>query len=76
MEEQVSILYKSWGREIATWQVIIPRCLRFGSSPPHHVEDQWLLEAEHIVTEEMRTYAMKDIYKWNSHCNSNELPLE
>jgi hypothetical protein len=60
----VTILYTNHRGETAERR-IIPRRLRFGSSP-WHPDEQWLLDAVDVEKDQRRTFAMKDVQRWGS----------
>ena len=59
---KVRILYTNY-KGVTAWRVIVPGQIRFGATE-HHGEEQWLLEAHDVEKDAPRTFAMKDIQKW------------
>jgi hypothetical protein len=58
----VRILYTNYRGETA-WRHIRPVSMRWGSTE-HHPEPQWLLDALDLDRNVARTFAMKDVQKW------------
>jgi hypothetical protein len=58
----VRILYTNWKGQVS-WRRILPTGLMFGSTEWHPAE-QWLLEAVDLDKDAPRTFAIKDIVRW------------
>lgn len=62
VSELVKISYTNWKGETAD-RVIKPGHFHFGQTQ-YHREEQWLLTAYDVNKKQSRTFAMKDIHKW------------
>jgi hypothetical protein len=58
----VRILYTNWKGQVS-WRRILPTAIKFGSTEWHPAE-QWLLEAVDLDKDAPRTFAIKDIVRW------------
>ncbi len=45
---------------------ILPLRIIFGENPYHKDGEQWFVTAVDLETEQIRTFAMKDIHSWKS----------
>ena len=61
-QKRIQIHYKNYKGEIA-WRNILPGQIRFASTE-HHIEEQWLMDAQDIDKGAQRSFALKDILEW------------
>ena len=61
---RVSIDYTNYKGERKI-RIILPQMIWFGHTE-HHPEHQWILEAWDLEKNALRSFAMRDIHKWET----------
>ena len=59
----IDVLYKNWQGQVGN-RKIIPLSTSYGKTE-YHKSEQWLLRVWDVDKNDYRTYALRDIQKWN-----------
>jgi hypothetical protein len=68
----VWIFYKNWRGQNA-WRYVRPARIWFGRTQ-HHPEDQWFMDATDLKKNTPRSFALKDIGRWQREAPAGETP--
>jgi len=68
--DAVWILYKNW-RNTTAWRHVRPARIWYGKTQ-HHPEDQWFLDAIDLRKNVPRSFALKDIGRWQAERPTGE----
>jgi hypothetical protein len=60
--KEVRILYTNY-KGVTAWRSIVPGALRFAATE-YHPQEQWLMDAQDVEKNALRSFAMKDIKEW------------